>query len=53
MLNTKNQEISESMSRDKQSMSDIVYNYSKFRSMEHQYKWQDRNKKRAVNKKSK
>ena len=35
----KNREIGQSMQREKQSMSDVVYNYSKYRSMQNQYKW--------------
>lgn len=37
IIEKKNQEIQESINKERQSMSDIVYNYSKFRSMEHNY----------------
>jgi len=36
------------MNREKQSMSDIVYNYSKFRSMEHNYYCRDKIKKKEL-----
>lgn len=35
------------MNREKQCMSDIVYNYSKFRSMESQYYRLDKSKKKS------
>lgn len=37
IIEKKNQEIQEKINKERQSMSDIVYNYSKFRSMEHNY----------------
>ena len=37
IIEKKNQEIQESINKERQSMSDIVYNYSKFRSMEQNY----------------
>ena len=38
-VDKKNKEIGETMNRERQSMSDVVYNYSKYRSMQNQYKW--------------
>ena len=37
LLDKKNKEIRESMNKEKQSMSDMHYNYSKFRSMEYHH----------------
>lgn len=37
IIERKNQEIQESINKERQSMSEIVYNFSKFRSMEHNY----------------
>lgn len=42
----KNREIGESMSKEKQSMSEVVYNYSKYRSMQNQYKWNEKSKRK-------
>jgi galactokinase/mevalonate kinase-like predicted kinase len=47
LVEKKNREIEESMQRERQSMSDVVYNYSKYRSMEHQYKWSEKSRKKV------
>lgn len=46
IIERKNQEIQESMNKEKQSMSEIVYNFSKFRSMEQNYYRNDKIKKK-------
>lgn len=46
IIEKKNKEIEEAMAKEKQSMSEIIYNYSKFRSMQSQNRG-DKSKKKT------
>ena len=47
IVEKKNKEIEQLMSKEKQSMSQIVYNYSKFRSMESHMNRGEKSKKKS------